>query len=118
MPSSLPVREKLREWIRLPYAYFDAQPQAFTYVLLTDGVVPQMERRTMTKQGRLLMELIRQAQTNGEVRRISPEVAVSHFTGLLLNVPRLINEGTLEGPASQYVDEVAEAGWRVLASNP
>jgi hypothetical protein len=47
-----------------------------------------------------------------------PELALSHFTGLMLNVPRLINEGTLEGPASRYVDDVADAVWRALCAKP
>jgi AcrR family transcriptional regulator len=110
----LPIRQTLREWVRLSYAHYDAHPDAFTYVLLTPPMIPAAELEITTHQGRLFMETIKQTQKEGRVRSISPELALSLFTGLMLNVPRLINEGTLPGPASQYADEVADAVWRVL----
>ena len=60
------------------------------------------------------MVLVRQALTRGEIRDISPELALCHFSGLMLNVPRLIREGQLTGPAVRYVDDVSSAAWRVL----
>lgn len=60
------------------------------------------------------MEMIARATKAGEVREIAPEVALSHVVGMILNVPRLIHEGTLAGPALKYADEVATAAWRVL----
>jgi len=37
------------------------------------------------------------------------------FTGCVLNIPRLINEGALQGPALAYAEEIAEAVNRVFA---
>ncbi len=111
-----PIAQKLRDWIRISYAYFDRYPEAFTYVLLMPppAAVPQTETEITGAQGRLFMELIGDARAAGEMRDISPELALSHFTGLMLNVPRLIYQGNLPGPASVYVDEMANAVWRVL----
>jgi AcrR family transcriptional regulator len=110
------IAQKLRDWIRISYAYFDRYPDAFTYVLLMPppAAVPQTEREITGAQGRLFVELINDARAAGEIRDISPQLALSHFSGLLLNIPRLINEGTLPGPASNYIDEIASAVWRVL----
>ena len=63
------------------------------------------------------MKMIIRAQEAGEIRAIDPQLALSHFSGLLLNVPRLISEGTLEGPAARYIDEVAQAAWRIFRNN-
>ncbi len=112
--SSAPFREKLSEWIRLTYAYFDRNPEAFTYVLLMPHVLPASEQRITFEQGRMLMEMTGGGMESGEMRSIVPELALSHFSGLMLNVPRLINEGTLEGPALRYVEEVASAVWRIF----
>lgn len=104
----LPLRDKLREWVRLSYEYFDRYPEAFTYVLLTshdfraDGV--------STSQGRLLMRLFKKEQAVG----MTPEMALCLFSGVLLNVPRMINEGRLKGPASQHTGEVAKAVCRLF----
>lgn len=116
--DACPIQEKLRRWIELSYAYYDAQPHAFTYVLLAPPALPDAEREITTRQGRLFTQMIEQARASRQVRLVSPEMALNHFTGIMLNVPRLINQRTLEGPASRYVDEVAGAVWRVLRPEP
>jgi AcrR family transcriptional regulator len=108
------IRDRLREWVRLSYEYFDRDPDAFTYVLLTPHDFPEAERTITARQGRLFIEMIRQAMAARQIRPISPALALSHFSGLMLNVPRLISQGALPGPASQYADHVADAVWRVL----
>lgn len=114
LETALSFRECLREWVRLTYDYYDRLPDAFTCVLI-NADREAAHRPLTTGQGALFMELVAKAQQTGEVRTLPPEVALSHFTGLMLNVPRLIQAGTLPAPASQYVDEVSEAAWRVLA---
>ncbi len=116
MSTDLSVREKIHEWVRLTYAYFDRDSAAFTFVLLTAHPKPESQAhlQVTTAQGRLFMEMIEQAQAADEVRQMSTAVALSHFTGLMLNVPRLINDGQLEMPAMKYASEVYEAVWRVF----
>jgi hypothetical protein len=46
---------------------------------------------------------------------MDPDLGVALFTGLVLNIPRLINDGSLVGPASGYADEIADAVIRVFA---
>jgi AcrR family transcriptional regulator len=106
--GSLPLREKLREWVRLSYEYFDRYPEAFTYVLLTSHHFA--EEGVSTSQGRLLMQLFGKEG----IGDTSPGMALCLFSGVLLNVPRLINEGRLRGPALQYTEEVAQAIWRLF----
>jgi AcrR family transcriptional regulator len=116
--STKPFRELLSEWVLLTFTYFDRHPDAFTYVLL---LPPPVELHASTShqeiilaQGKLFMVLVRHALAKGEIRDISPELALCHFSGLMLNVPRLIREGQLTGPAVRYVDDVSSAAWRVL----
>ncbi len=109
--SGLPFGEKIREWVRLTYHCYDQDRYAFTYVLLTDH--PQLhgldEEGITTRQGQLFMEMFAAAQKAGLARQIPPKLALSHFTGLMLNVPRLINEGLLTGPAVGFADEVTQS---------
>jgi len=111
------IDEKLREWVRLTYAYFDRDPEAFSFVLLTPHPQPTLEEHyeLLTAQGRQFTAMIECAQAAGEVRPMPTGVALSHFSGLMLNVPRLIREGQLDKPAVQYVDEVWRAVWRVFS---
>jgi AcrR family transcriptional regulator len=118
MESSLPFRVLLNEWIRVTYTYFDMHPDAFAYVLLLPPpveVLSSPDHKEITQaQGRLFKALVRQAQVKGEIRDISPELALCHFSGIMLNVPRLIREGQLVGPSMQFVEEITQASWRVL----
>jgi len=112
--SQRPLRDKLREWIQVSYAYFDHYPEAFTYVLLTPHAFTEDPEGITSQQGQLLMHLIRQVSRQGQMPPVQPVMALCFFTGMMLNIPRLINEGALKGPASRYTDEVAEAVWRVF----
>lgn len=116
--SSATLREKLREWVRVSYEFFDEHPDAFTFVLLTPHDLPKAQRDITTAQSRLLIDVIKQAQVTGQMPPMRVELAASHFIGLLLNVPRLINEGTLERPALKYVDDVCDAVYRALVVAP
>ena len=57
----------------------------------------------------MFSQLIADASQAGEFPDTDPVLAMSHFSGLMLNIPRLINEGTLAPPALQYVDAVYAA---------
>jgi AcrR family transcriptional regulator len=119
LESKASFQTSLYEWIRLTFEYFDRDPEAFTYVLLVShlNVAPSHQEITH-RQSELFLKLIRQAQANGEARLIAPELALCHFTGLMLNVPRLINEGVLPRPAIAYLSEISDQMWRVLGVQP
>jgi AcrR family transcriptional regulator len=110
----IPIDRKLREWVRASYAFFDRHPDAFTFVLLTVHDLPEPQREVGRLCSNIFIEMVKRAQEGGALRPMRPELVLSHFSGLLLNVPRLINEGTLEGPASGYIEEVAEVVWDML----
>lgn len=117
--SSLALPELLHEWIRLTYQFFDQNPKAFTFVLLIPPPKPlsHSDRKIVRQQGQILMARLRQARMAGEMKPLSPRVALCFFTGLMLNVPRQINEGTLRGPAERYTDTVSQAVWKILRPN-
>lgn len=110
---SLGLHETIREWVRLSYAYYDAHPEAFTYVLLKRHLTPQ-DPKVTRRQGDLFRQMLRNANTRGELSVENAELAVCMFSGLLLNVPRLIDSGELPGPAESYVGEITKAACRIF----
>ena len=114
--SDTPIRAKLHEWVRLSYAYYDQNPAAIKFVLAMPLVAHRSGHPAVIGQGELFLEMIDRARRAGDIRPVAPEIALSHFVGIVLSIPRLIYEGTLPGPASRYVDEAAEAAWRALRS--
>ena len=61
------------------------------------------------------VHLVAQRGVNGTSRRCArPRWRYVIFIGVMLNVPRLINEGALKGPVSSYTDEVFGAIWRIF----
>lgn len=109
LDSDESIAAKLTKWVRVTYEYFDRYPDAFVYVLLTPNGFPPALQDIATRQGRLLMKLMEKAAAAGEMPNLPTQVAWSHFTGIMLNVPRSINENILKGPAAQYVDDVMQA---------
>ena len=113
----LPIHVKFREWVRVSFEYFDRYPDAFTYVLLTNHDFPEKDTKITTRQGEMLMQMFETAFRSGELAPVDPEIALSHFTGVMLNVPRLINHDMLQSPASQYTTEVVSAIYRIFEMN-
>jgi|GEM_PF-4515350 len=112
--SDAAFRDKLREWVRLSFTYYDKNPAAVKYILAMPLVAYSSGHSKVLGQSELMIEMIQRAADAGEIREIKAEMALSHLTGIMLNVPRLIYEGTLEGTVLDYIDEVAETAWRIL----
>jgi AcrR family transcriptional regulator len=112
--SQEPLSVRLREWARLTYVYYDRYPDAFTYVLLMNHIFPEDQNEITKRQGRLFMKLISGAVNQGQTAPINPDIAMSHFTGVLLNIPRLINDGLIPAPAVDYVEEVGAVLKRIF----
>ena len=111
--STWPFAEIVREWMKLTYEFYDRNPDAFAYVLLLppSSIVNAEISRV---QGKLFMSLLRRALRNGEIAPMLPKIAYSHFSGIMLNIPRLIYEGTLRSPARAYLDDAVSAVLRTL----
>lgn len=112
-PESL--SEKLHKWIQVTFEYYDEHPDAFVFLYLTPHNFVDVDGEIIDRQGELFMEMIREAQADGQARSLDPALALSHFLGLELSVPRLIHENRLPPPARQYASEVKEALLRVFA---
>ncbi len=111
--STLPFAAIVREWIKLTYDFYDSNPDAFAYVLLLPP--SSIANADISRvQGKLFMSLLRRALRNGEIAPMLPKLAYSHFSGIMLNIPRLIYAGTLHGPARVYVDDAVSAVLRAL----
>jgi len=108
--SDLPVEEKIREWVRVSYDYYDQFPDAFAYVFFTDHDFPESWLEITTRQSRIFRHIIEQMQPH----HYNSELLLSHFTGVMLNVPRLITQGGLPRPALDYLDEVTTAIYRIF----
>ena len=112
--TELPFAHAVGAWVKLTYQYFDGNRDAFTYVLLMPHRMADAIGEVYTKQGSMFKSFIIHAQETGQIPPMDPSLAVSFFTGCVLNVPRLINEGSLEGPAMNYADEVTKAVLKIF----
>jgi AcrR family transcriptional regulator len=113
--TDLPFKHAIRAWIKLTYENFDGNRDAFTYVLLMPHRMADTLGEVYTKQGQLFRSFIVHAQQSNQARKMDVDLAVAIFTGLVLNIPRLINEGILDAPAEQYADEIADAVLKIFA---
>lgn len=108
LKADLPFVHALKAWVKLTFEYFDGNRDAFTYVLLMPHQMAGKLGAIYNKQGDVFRLFLEQAQERGEAKQMDTDLAYALFTGVVLNIPRLINEGVLKGPALQYGDEIAE----------
>lgn len=114
LAGEAPISERLREWIRLTYRFYDQHPDAFSFVFIRSHDPPEALRDFTVKQSELFKQMLARAGQLRQIREMRLDLALCHFTGLMLNVPRMIDAGILRGPAGAYVDEVFDAAWRLL----
>jgi AcrR family transcriptional regulator len=108
------LRQKIRKWVTVTYEYYDEQPDAFIFLYLTPHKFHEVDEEIIDRQGDVFMKMIQEAQKKGEARTMKPQLALSHFTGIELNVPKLIHEGRLTPGAQQYISGVVDAILRVF----
>lgn len=113
--ADLPFEHAVRAWVKLTFEYFDGNRDAFTYVLLMPHRMADTLGEIYTKQGVLFKQFVLNAQRTKQAREMDVDLAVAIFTGCVLNIPRLINEGSLEAPAVQYADQITEIVLKAFA---
>jgi AcrR family transcriptional regulator len=114
--TDLPFELAVRAWVKLTYEYFDANPEAFSYVLLMPHRMAERLGEIYTKQGRMFRAFLVRSMEEKQIREMDPELGVALFTGLVLNIPRLINDGSIQGPAVNYAGDIADAVMRVFTT--
>lgn len=114
--SDIPFEHAVRAWVKLTYQYFDENPEAFSYVLLMPHRMAETLGEVYTKQGKLFRAFLVRAMQEHQIRVMDPDLGIALFTGIVLNIPRLINEGSIPGPASKHADEIADAVMRVFTN--
>ena len=60
--STASVAEKMREWVRASYDYYDQFPDAFSYVFFTEHPYRQSWQEITTRQSRIFTRIIAQMQ--------------------------------------------------------
>ncbi len=104
--ADLPFEHAVRAWVKLTFEYFDGNRDAFTYVLLMPHQMADKLGDIYTRQGLHFKAFVSKAQREGQARAMDLDLALAIFTGCVLNIPRLINEGALKAPAVDYTEEV------------
>jgi len=115
LQADLPFEHAVKAWVKLTFEYFEGNRDAFSYVLFMPHRMASTLGEVYTKQGNMFRSFLLAAQESGEAKEMDIDLAYAFFTGCVLNVPRMINEGVLEGPARKYADKTAEVVLGILA---
>ncbi len=115
LKAGLPFEHALKAWVKLSFEYYHGNRDAFSYVLLMPHQMAGTLGEIYQKQGEIFCRFLADAQERGEAKQIDLGLGYALFTGCVLNIPRLIQEGALDGPAQTYGDEIAEVVIGLLA---
>lgn len=114
--TDLPFELAARAWVKLTYQYFDENAEAFSYVLLMPHRMADRLGEIYTKQGRMFRAFLVRAMEEKQIRKMDPDLGIAIFTGIVLNIPRMINDGSIQGPAINYAEDIADAVIRAFAA--
>jgi len=114
LDAAVSTHQALRAWIRSLYVCYDRSPDAFACALLGGCAAPFVLDATRSQWDALRWRLGEAIEAR-QVRPLPLDLACSLALGSVLSAARLISAGMLRGPASQYVDDVADTVWRALA---
>ncbi len=104
----------IHSWVAASYRFYDERPNAFAFVLLTFPPVIPTENAALNANSELCASCLRNITPPEGYTVNLTEASFSAFRGLLLGPPSDIHLGRIPGPASNYVDEIADLGAKVL----
>jgi AcrR family transcriptional regulator len=110
------TRAKIAAMIRGVYAFHDAEPLLFRFVLLVQH--RQLEKVTpeMPNPIDMIGNVVRGGIAAGEIAPGDPELATAMCVGLVLQPATFAAYGRLAGPLLPHADRIATAAWNALAS--
>lgn len=108
--------ERSRSVIALIFNLTVQEPRMMQFVLLAKhreylpGEVPICSSRPFV----MMRQILEDGMEAGEVRVLEPWVAATAMFGGALRMMNLYLDGALERPLAEYLDQVAECGWRAV----
>ena len=96
----------------------EREPRAMEFVLLAKHREYLHDEPPICSSGPFarMREVLEIGIADGEVRELDPWVAASAMFGGALRMLNLHLDGVLKQPLSDYLDSVAECGWRAVAN--
>ena len=108
-------RRQLEGLVRLAFELFDSDWNTYYVALLLGDHVRTALPADFPTATEAIAEIVQRGQEAGIVRDGKPLMLAILCHGIILRVPRARAFGELEAPISQYVNQVVEACWRVVA---
>lgn len=108
------LNDAIRRWVETTFSYYDRNSDAFAYVLLASPPVVRSPSPLYGRMTKLFVELLDSTEPPAGKRLRRQPVVMNMFRGLLLGVPRSIHFGSMDGPASNYIDIVSDAILRLI----
>jgi AcrR family transcriptional regulator len=106
---------KLRKGIELFYKFFDEDPLAFAFILLTQHDFPAEKKlNPELRPDELVLFLVKHGVQSGEFRIPDPELGAAMVLGAVLEPPTLHAKGKLKGPMRARSRTVSDACLRIL----
>ena len=101
-------------WVRESYRFYDLNAAAFAYVYLSFPQLPLSDPAIATQNSRLMMfGFERLDPALADMIKSQPTRLVM-AKSVMLSIPREIHEGVLEGPATQYSDEIVPVAQSII----
>lgn len=112
------TRSQYRAIVQHLFAVAERDPASMTFMLHAQHreFLPDQQPICSSRPFELLRELVSAAIARGEIRPLDPIVASTALFGGPLRLITAHLDHALEGPLSEYLDEICDCGWRAVAA--
>ena len=108
------LEAKLAAMIRAFCAFFDSEPELFSFLLLVQHQQLHKVSPNLPNAVDLLRTVIAEGIRRREIKRQDPELAAALVLGVVLRPAIFRIYGRIEGPMGKLANRLAKAAWQVL----
>jgi len=108
------THQKLRAMVEKCYALFETDRILTSYLLLSEHTAARRMPTDYKTPISILLALVKQGQTQGELRPMDPHLAAALVFGAILRVTIFKIYGSIDRDLREMVDEVTDSCWKMI----
>ena len=108
------IKQKLRAMVEKCYVLFETDRTMCSYLLLSEHTHGRRMPPDYKTPVSVLVALMEQARTQGDIRPMDPQLAAALVFGAVLRVPLFKIYGRITRDLREMVDEVTDACWKMI----
>ncbi len=111
------AQARVRKFVEESFAAYEEDPELYSYLILREHSELDAYAQNFTHPGNVVLKIIEDGQTSGEIRAGEPYVLGSLFVGSVIRVCVVKMYGNLKTPLHDHISLVSDSIWDMLKNS-